>query len=167
MRNLLPILAVAASAAALAAGAHADPCHLTDLRWMAGVWRADAAGASSEERWVVAPGDRLMGSSWDLHADRPGGVVEAETIVGDGGAIRLRVRHFGPGLDQPWEALSSPMSFVAASCGPQSVFFDGEDAHAGEHINYRRAGDTLTFTGDFLHDGKPVEVVIHFTRRGE
>ena len=59
------------------------------------------------------------------------------------------------------------MSFVAASCAPGAVLFDGEGGHAGEHINYRRAGDTLTFTGDFLHAGKPVEVVIKFTRKGD
>jgi hypothetical protein len=74
------------------------------------------------------------------------------------------VRHFGPALDRPWEALASPMTFVAASCGPRAVTFDGEADHAGEHITYRRAGSVLTFTGDFLHDGKAVQVVIDFDR---
>jgi Ca2+-binding RTX toxin-like protein len=42
--------------------------------------------------------------------------------------------------------------------------FDGEADHAGEHITYRRAGAVLTFTGDFLHAGKPFQVVINFDR---
>jgi hypothetical protein len=42
---------------------------------MAGVWRAQMADSRSEERWVLAPGDRLMGSSWSLHPVAPGGLV--------------------------------------------------------------------------------------------
>ena len=58
------------------------------------------------------------------------------------------------------------MTFVAASCGPRAATFDGEADHAGEHITYSRAGSILTFTGDFLHAGKPFQVVISFDRAG-
>jgi hypothetical protein len=154
-------------AATLAGAAHATPCRLADLGWMAGGWRTATADSRSEERWVAAPGDRLMGSSWALHPAAPGGLVEIESIVADAdGQVRLRVRHFGLALERPWETSQQPMTFVAASCGPMTVTFDGEADHAGEHISYRRAGEALTFTGDFLHAGKPVEVVIKFDRAG-
>ena len=160
-------LAVALIAVTLADAAHAGPCRLADLGWMGGVWRAQAADSRSEERWVAAPGDRLMGSSWSLHPAAPGGLVEIESIVADAdGQVRLRVRHFGPALDRPWEPLAAPMTFVAASCGQQAATFDGEADHAGEHIAYRRAGAVLTFTGDFLHAGKSFQVVINFDQAG-
>jgi hypothetical protein len=146
----------------------AAPCALTDLHWMAGVWRTDEPTTKSEERWVIAPNDRLMGSSWDLHTDKAGGVVEAETIQADGaGVIALKLRHFSADLDQSREEKSAPMVFAAARCEANTAVFDGQGEHAGEHITYHRAGDDLIFTGDFLHDGKPVQVVIDFKRAGD
>jgi hypothetical protein len=118
MRPFVARFAAALIASAVAGPTHGAPCHLADLGWMAGVWRSASADSRSEERWVVAPVDRLMGSSWSLHPAAPGGLVEIESIVADAdGQVRLRVRHFGPALDKPWEALAVPMTFVAASCG--------------------------------------------------
>jgi hypothetical protein len=167
MRNLRPVAALGASVAAfvLTAAAHAAPCQLADLDWMTGVWRDDSADTRSEERWVLGPGDRLMGSSWALHPSRPGGVVEAETIqAATAGAVTLTLRHFTADLVAAWEDKTAPMVFAAADCAPNTVVFDGQADHAGEHIAYRRAGDALTFTGDFMHGGKPVRVVIQFVR---
>jgi len=169
MRILAAKLVSVLIAATPTGAAHAAPCRLADLGWIAGVWRTATAESRSEERWVIAPGNRLMGSSWALHPASPGGLVEIESIVADAdGQVRLRVRHFGPALERPWETSQQPMTFVAASCGPMTVTFDGEADHAGEHISYRRAGEALTFTGDFLHAGKPVQVqvVIKFDRAG-
>jgi Domain of unknown function (DUF6265) len=165
-----PAIPLAACALALlfAGGARATPCQLTDLRWMTGIWRDDAADTRSEERWVAGPADQLMGSSWALHTDRPGGVVEAETIqVGAAGAVTLTLRHFTADLARSSEEKAAPMVFAAADCEAEVVVFNGQGAHAGERITYRRAGDVLTFTGDFLHGGTPVQVVISFTRTGD
>jgi len=157
-----------AAALLLAPAANAAPCSLANLGWMVGVWRNDTADARSEERWVAGPGDQLMGSSWALHPARPGGLVEIESLLADpDGQVRLRVRHFGPALDHPWEAPDAPMSFAAADCGRETIDLAGEGDHVGERIRYRLDGDTLTFTGDFLHQGKPVEVVIAFRRERE
>jgi hypothetical protein len=167
MRTLRSLLALAAAAGALAlaAGAHAAPCQLPDLHWLVGDWRDDTADTQSEERWVAGPWDRLMGSSWSLHTNRPGGVVEAETIqANQAGAITLTLRHFSADLALSWEDKLSPMTFVAADCQPNTVVFAGQGDHAGEHMTYKRAGDTMTFTGDFLHGGKPVQDVEVFTR---
>ena len=78
--------------------AHAGTCKLADLHWLKGSWRADTATTQSEERWTIGPGDRLMGSSWLLHVDGPGGVIEAETIQSEGDAVVLRIRHFSANL---------------------------------------------------------------------
>ena len=148
--------------AALAGGpVSAAPCKLSDLQWMAGVWRNADGGAQTEERWSVAPGGRLMGSSWTLHADRPGGVIEALTIQDDGAGVAMRLRHFDATLDHAREAQDAPMVFVASDCGANSVVFDGQGAQMGEHMTYRRSGDDLLWTGDFLHGGQPVHVEVH------
>jgi uncharacterized protein DUF6265 len=164
MRNVPTALAVLTVALALAGGARAAPCALSDLGWIAGVWRDDTADTKSEERWVVAPDDRLMGSAWELHPGRPGGVVESETIQAVAGAVVLRLRHSTADLGAAWEDKTAPMTFALAGCGANQAVFDGQADHAGEHITYRRAGDTLTFTGDFLHQGKPAQVVITFEK---
>lgn len=150
----------------LAPAAKAAPCSLADLGWMAGVWRHDTADTESEERWVVAPGGRLMGSAWELHPDRPGGVVESETIQAVDGVVALRLRHTTADLGSAWEEKDAPMTFALASCGTAKAVFDGQADHAGEHITYQRTGDALTFTGDFLHARKPVQVVIAFKSVG-
>jgi hypothetical protein len=152
-----------AAALLLAPAAYAAPCSLASLGWMAGAWRYDTADTKSEERWVAAPDDRLMGSAWELHPGRPGGVVESETIQVVGGGVVLRLRHTTADLSSAWEEKTAPMTFAAASCAANQVVFDGQTDRIGEHITYRRDGDILTFTGDFLHQGKPVRVAIAFT----
>jgi hypothetical protein len=153
-----------------AAAVHAEPCRLANLHWLAGVWRSDDATSRSEERWVLGPGDRLMGSSWLLHTDKPGGVIEAETIQEDSGSVTLRLRHFSADLTMARETREAPMVFMASDCSPRSIRFSGQGPHLGETITYRRAGDRLTFIGDFLHreDSSPEvvasSVVIRFVR---
>jgi hypothetical protein len=158
------VAAILASPATVAAAA---PCRLADLHWMAGAWRDDSAATQSEERWIVGPDDRLMGSSWSLHPGAGGGVVEAETIQANGADIVLRLRHFSGDLTLAREEKDAPMLFAAASCADRSIVFDGQGPRAGEHITYRRAGDTLTFIGDFIHQGQPLRVAIDFKKSGD
>ena len=165
--RILWLTAMAALVPMLGTRAAAAPCALDDLRWMAGVWRGGEAASPSEERWTIAPGGRLMGSSWVLHTDRPGGVVEASSIQQDGDQIALRIRHFSSDLAEAREEKTAPMVFLASQCGAQSAVFDGQGERTGEHMTYSRAGDTLTFVGDFIHQGKPLRVEIKLTRAGD
>lgn len=139
-------------------------CAASDLQWMAGTWRSALGDNIVEERWVVLPTGALMGSSWSVHTTRPGGVAEAETIVGDNGEVQLRLRHFDPGLAHAREDKDAPMVFVASLCEPNHVVFDGRGDKTGEHITYRRDGDSYTFIGDFLPGGKPFHVEQSFAR---
>jgi hypothetical protein len=150
-----------------APGASAAPCTVEDLSWMAGVWRNATGAEQTEERWVMAPGGRLMGSSWTLHADSPRGVIESNSIQLDGAQVAMRLRHFSADLVHAREDKDAPMLFTAARCAAQSAVFDGQGPQAGEHITYRRAGDRLTFIGDFIHQGAPIHVEVAFTRGAE
>jgi hypothetical protein len=165
MRWIITVTGAAAWAMVITIAAEAaPPCKVADLAWMQGAWRSHEAGSNGEERWTMAAGDRLMGSSWFFQAGAPGGFAEALTIQQDGGAIVLRIRHFNPGLTHALEPQDAPMTLLAARCGPTGAVFDGQGDRAGEHMTYRRDGDTLTFIGDFIHAGKPVRDEVAFRR---
>ena len=147
----------------LANSAVAAPCTLASLQWMAGTWRdTEEANVLTEERWVVAPNDRLAGSSWRLHSDTDGGVIESMIIVMENGAPTMRIRHFDATLAHAREEKDVPMLFVASKCDDSSVVLDGTGAQQGEHFTYSRTGDALTFVGDFIHGGKPIRAEAHF-----
>jgi hypothetical protein len=149
----------------LAAGAPAAAqCRLADLQWLQGTWRSDDAQSLVEERWSLLPSGQLTGAAWSAHPARPGGSQEAEAIFDDAGTVTLRLRHFDPVLAHAVEEKDAPMVFTAASCDGAQVVFDGQGARAGEHIGYRRSGGSLTFIGDFLHQGKPFHVEQTFMR---
>jgi hypothetical protein len=139
-------------------------CTLAGLDWLSGSWRDDHPTVKTEERWIVGPGDRLVGASWSLHTDTPGGVIESMVIVKDTMGIVMRLRHFDPTLARAREEKDTPMLFVAASCEANSVRFDGTGAQAGEHMTYTRDGDRLNFLGEFIHSGQPVRAEVTFTR---
>jgi hypothetical protein len=128
---------------------------------MAGVWRNADGGAQTEERWTLAPGGRLMGSSWTPLADRPGGVIEALTIQDDGAGLAIWLRHFDATLGHAREEKDTPMVFVATDCGANSIVFEGQGPQGGEHMIYRRTGDDLLWIGDFLHSGQPMHTEVH------
>jgi hypothetical protein len=152
---------------ALSGSAWAGTCKLSDIQWMAGTWRNADGGAQTEERWVPGPGGRLMGSSWTLHTDRPGGVIEASTIQDDGTGVAMRIRHFDTTLAHAREDRDTPMVFTASDCEPNQIVFDGQGPQAGERMTYRRAGDDMLFIGDFLHAGQKVHVEVHSARAAE
>jgi hypothetical protein len=45
--------------------------------------------------------------------------------------------------------------------------FDGRGDHAGEHLTYKRSGDSLLIIGDFLHHGTPSRMERRMTRAGD
>jgi Domain of unknown function (DUF6265) len=140
--------------AALCATLYAGQCTLAGLSWMAGTWRNTSDPARSQERWVVAPENVLMGSSWEFPQGRSG-YAEIMTVRQDGKAIVMLLRHFDTGLSRAWEERTVPMVFAASSCESQSVIFDGQGDHKGEHLTYKRLGTDLLIVGDFLHHGTP------------
>lgn len=70
LRSLLIALPVLFGLALTTGPATAASCGLADLQLLAGIWRdTDEPNVLTEERWVVGPGGRMIGSSWRLHTD--------------------------------------------------------------------------------------------------
>jgi len=137
-----------------ACASQAAPCSLAGLGWMAGSWHNAKDPKGAQERWVVAPNNVLMGSSWEFPQGQSG-FAEVMTIKEDGNATSMVLRHFDGGLRKAWEERDAPMVFSAANCNRNTVVFDGQGDHAGEHMTYRRSGESLLIIGDFLHHGTP------------
>jgi hypothetical protein len=148
--RLLAVLSVLAAPAAV----HASSCTLAGLQWMASDWRNTANPDGAQEQWIVAPGGVLMGSAWESSKDGKG-YAEIMTVREEIGSIHMVLRHFDLALSKAWEDRSAPVVFTASSCTGTSAVFDGQDDHAGEHLTYKRSGETLLIVGDFLHHGKP------------
>jgi hypothetical protein len=121
---------------------------------MAGNWQNAADPQGAQERWVIAPNDVLMGSSFEFPKSGAG-YAELMTVRREGDAIAMMLRHFDGGLRRAWEEREAPMVFNASSCDSNSAVFDGQGTHAGEHLTYKRDGKKLHIIGDFLHRGKP------------
>jgi hypothetical protein len=158
----VPIILAGAFAAlavsALPATALADSCTLAKLAWFAGTWRDAANPQGSEERWVLAPGGVLMGTSWVFPAGGKAGFAEIMTVRSEGDAINMVLRHFDNALRGAWEERDAPMVFLATDCDAGRAVFDGIGARTGERLTYERNQQGLKITGDFVHDGKPSRV---------
>jgi len=161
LRSLLYVTVAALSLGAQPA--RSSPCTLAGLQWMVGTWRTHDGNTESEERWVTSPGGRLMGSSWLLHKDTPGGVIEVMALMEDGGRPVMRLRHFDSTLGHAREEKDAPMLFVASDCAPNSVTLDGTGDQTGEHFIYTRGGNRMKFVGEFIHGGQPIHVELEFT----
>lgn len=163
-RNLLlPSFSFAALALCAAANTLADPCTLKVLHWMEGTWRDSDKDSAAEERWIEGPNGRLIGSSWALHKDTPGGVIEAMTLLEEEGRLVMRIRHFDSTLGHAREDKDAPMLFVATSCSHNSVTLEGTGDQSGERFVYSRDKKQMRFVGDFIHQGKPIHVELKFS----
>jgi hypothetical protein len=163
-------LRVAAMAAlvclAAAPALAADSCALAGLGWMTGDWHNATDPARAQERWVVAPGSVLMGSSWEFPEGK-NGFAEVMTIRPDGAGVSMFLRHFGGDLARAWEEKDAPMVFTLSKCGASSATFDGQGGNTGERMIYTRTGDALLIAADFIHKSGPVHVEWHMVRAGD
>jgi hypothetical protein len=146
--------------------AHAGTCTLQDLHWMSGVWRADSAERQTEERWVTGPDGVLFGSSWTMAPGKPA-FIESLMIGMFDNKPGMRLRHFARDLQRSMEDADTPMLFNLATCDAYVAVFEGQGNKVGERITYQRDGDQLLFTGDFLREGKPLQVKVSFRRSAD
>jgi Domain of unknown function (DUF6265) len=152
--------------AASVSPSHAAECSLKGLAWMAGNWHNTADPQRAQERWVVAPDNILMGSSWEIPTGKAG-YAEIMTVRLNGNAISMYLRHFDAALSGAWEERNAPMVFTAVDCDVSSAVFDGQGDHAGEHLTYKRSSDSLLIIGDFLHHGTPSRMEWRMTRAAD
>src|SRR5580693_1635371 len=92
-RGLYCLLALLAGVLARQPAALAQPCTLAGLHWMAGTWLNSQDTSGAQERWVVAPGEVLMGSAWEFPKGHAG-YAEVMAIRQDGDGISMFLRHF-------------------------------------------------------------------------
>jgi hypothetical protein len=153
-------------AAAPVAVSQAASCSLATIKWIAGSWQNITDAERAQERWVLAPEGVLMGSAWEFPTGKAG-FAEIMTIRQDDGAMSMILRHFDGGLARAWEERDAPMVFKASRCDSNTAVFDGAGTHVGEHLTYKRAGNTLTIIGDFLHHGVASRVDWQMVRVGD
>jgi hypothetical protein len=168
MRRSLSVLMLSVGLLVLTGSpaSRAATCSLATLAWMAGTWRNSENPDGAQERWVVAPGQVLMGSSWEFPPGKSG-YAEIMTIRPDGADVAMILRHFDGGLAHAREERATPMVFTASDCTAQSVLFSGQGAQAGEQMRYTRSADALLIAADFLHHGTPQHIEWHMKRSGD
>ena len=131
----------------------AATCSLSGLGWMVADWRGTAANANTRERWNLAPSGALIGITWGANRIRRGDVVRLTAISSEQGRLVLRERHFDGALIHAGEGVDDPVTFVATSCGPASIAFEGRGRWAGGRLTYRRTGATLVVEGEVRDNG--------------
>lgn len=162
-RSGFAFFVAALSLTAAVSFSHAAECSLTGLSWMAGNWHNSTDPQRAQERWVVAPDNVLMGTSWEIPKAKTG-YAEIMTVRLNGNVVSMYLRHFDAALSGAWEERNAPMVFAAVDCDASSAVFDGQGDHAGEHLTYKRSGDSLIIIGDFLHRGVASRMEWRMTR---
>jgi hypothetical protein len=150
----------------LSTATFAAECSMADLGFLQGEWRSEDGDTRGVERWSLTAANTLAGSSWVAKGTKLT-FAEALSIAVQDGTIEMHLRHFDGVLNHAWEEKDSPMIFRLAHCEADSAVFDGVADKVGEHITYRRSGDRLDFTGDFLRKGKPFRVEIEMHKAAE
>ena len=122
-----------------------------DLRWLSGDWLGRNGDDPVEEHWSPLGGDTLMGM---FRWVRNGKVRFYELIVieAEGEFVRMRIKHFDPGL-VGWEEKESAHQFVLVQLQGEEAFFLELDRPDARWAVYRREG--------------PDRLVSYFTRENE
>jgi len=131
----------------------AATCSLSGLGWMVADWRGAAVDANTHERWVLAPSGGVIGFTWGVNKIRHGDIVRLTAISAEQDGLVLRERHLDGALVHASEGVDDPVTFVATSCGPASITFEGRGRWAGGRVTYRRAGATLAVEGEVRDNG--------------
>lgn len=108
-----------------------------DLTWLAGQWRGRYGDDIIEEHWSTPEAGTLMCMFRWIHDDsvRFFELVTIETDEDD--QIRLRIKHFNPGL-RGWEEKDDSVTFTLESTKGQSVTFVRDTTDEPVWMIYRR-----------------------------
>ncbi len=135
-----------------------------DLAWLAGTWRSESDGGIWEELWTAPRAGTLVAVTRWVRDDAPK-LYELTAIETDGDGLRLRLRHFGPGLTASKSEANGPMTWQLARSSRRSVEFENAEAGFPQRIVYARAeDDTLTVRLEGLGDDAEQRVEFEFTR---
>ena len=126
-----------AAAALLLIGAAPEPKGAEDLRWLAGTWVAEEAGAGwTEERWAAPRGGVMLGTSLSGKGKEAGWFEFMRIAANKNGRLAF---HASPG--------GAPASaFPLVASGPRQATFENPAHDYPTRIVYRRRGNVLEAT---------------------
>ncbi len=143
-------------------GSAAEPT-LTDLAFLAGAWEADDEGRFMREVWDAPRGDAMVGH-FSIVEDGRAVLYELFTVEQEEGALVLRLRHFGRGLE-PWASeASGPLTLPLVEVGAARALFEDPERDFPRRVVYAVEQDTLTVRLEPSESSERDEIVIELRR---
>jgi len=121
------IMVLAAAILATPAGAQTRPATVDDAAWLAGRWVGEGLGGQIEEAWAPPAGGHMVGH-FRLVRDGAPAIYEIELVDVFNGALRMRVKHFGPDF-VGWEDKGEWHSFEGGAVNGNEILFDDLALH--------------------------------------
>ena len=129
-QSILPILFIfttlslhAQNTLSLIDGQSSPEASIEDVSWIAGHWKGEAFGGTTEEIWSPPMGDAMM-CVFRLVKDDQANFYEIETITEENETLILRLKHFGANL-KGWEEKDETVDFPLVKLEQYKAFFDG------------------------------------------
>ena len=114
------------------------PQDLSPLAWLQGRWVATKGAQTVEEQWSLQ-GRSLLGVSRTLQDGRSRS-VELLMLEPQGTDVVLRLRMFGPALDQAGRGKDEPLRLKLVAADAMHFRCEGIGAEAGTVLTYTRKG---------------------------
>ena len=96
---------------------------LENIRWIAGNWKGEAFGGTTEENWSEPSGGSMM-ATFKLVADGKVQFYEIETITEENNSLILRLKHFHSNL-KGWETKDETVDFPLIRITKNKAIFEG------------------------------------------
>ena len=103
---------------------------ISDIEWIAGLWRGEALGGIIEEAWTPPLGGSMMGA-FKLVVNNKVNFYELEIIMEVNSSLILRLKHFHSDL-KGWEKKDDTIDFKLVKITNNKVYFDN---YTFERIN--------------------------------
>lgn len=133
------------------------PSEISRLGFLTGSWRSADEESIVEEIWSSPEGDNMVGCFRWLSGEGEAQMFEILTIVQEGDAVRLRLRHFSPSLAAK-EEKDKPMTLkLGKSTATRAEFEAEKDAGDLERVVYEVKDGTLAIGIIFKKTDKPRE----------
>ena len=128
---------------------------LQDVEWIAGHWRGEAFGGTTEEIWSPPLGNSMMGS-FKLVAGGEVQFYELMAIVEEGGTLILRLKHFHGNM-RGWEEKDETVDFKLVALAEGKAYFD--------NLTFERnSDDSITVYVVVEDNGKSQEMAFPYQR---
>lgn len=140
-----------------------QPLALASLHWLQGRWTGERGAERFEEHWSLQ-GQSLLGVARTLEKGRTT-FVELFVLEPAEEGLVLRIRMFGPALDQALRGKDTPLRLVAVEMDASHVLFEGVGPEAGTKVLYRLEGPgRLLAEISKTRNGKPWKETFHLVK---